>query len=560
MRILLAYPPLVSPWSPYLSLPSLAAYLQAHGLHDVAVTDLNLDFFEDFTEPRTRPRGVADPGHQVDWEAVSRAKVLLRSGKQPLEEAELLASLQQLDSAFATSSRRFGSTRLRYVGAKKLPRHPQALLFPYGPTVPSLEMDYPPTSSLAIRAAVDDRAQNPFLDYYERALVGSLSAMRPDVVGVSVAFPSQMIPAFSFARFVKKLLPACHVTMGGAHISKLRVNLKQSVAFQELLLPLVDSVVIGEGEGALVQLIQTLDRGEETAASPNLVFRRGRRVTITAPAPALHVADLPTPDFSQLDLPRYLGSGTCRTVPLLCTRGCYWGKCTFCDSFMLLGNYRARPTRRLLADVEALHRLHDVRGIQFADEALPPAVMRALSSFITERGLPVQWSSYARFERGMTADFCQQIAAGGCRVLFMGLESASRRVNDLMDKGVDCDRIADILRNLHAAGIGAHIFSIVGFPGETVEDARRTCDFLLENRKHYLSYSLVPFILENDSIAGAEPHRFGISNIEVDDQHDLETGHAYVPDTGLTMQEAAELYESFNQELASAGAYNPIFV
>jgi radical SAM superfamily enzyme YgiQ (UPF0313 family) len=128
-----------------------------------------------------------------------------------------------------------------------------------------------------------------------------------------------------------------------------------------------------------------------------------------------------------------------------------------------------------------------------------------------------------------------------------------------MDKGVTKAQIVSTLQNLHNADIHVHLFSIIGFPGETREEAVETFHLLRDNTHLYSSYSFVPFILEKNASAGIDPKQYGIKEMFEDTENDLTTHFSYTVTEGLSMEETRDLYFSFNDELANSGAYNPIY-
>ena len=93
------------------------------------------------------------------------------------------------------------------------------------------------------------------------------------------------------------------------------------------------------------------------------------------------------------------------------------------------------------------------------------------------RGSP--WYGFARFSPLLTdPDFCRRLAASGCVMLQLGLESADQQVLDALGKGTRLDQIDRALRNLAEAGIGVFLYVLFGTPAETRDAARRTRDFV----------------------------------------------------------------------------------
>ena len=91
----------------------------------------------------------------------------------------------------------------------------------------------------------------------------------------------------------------------------------------------------------------------------------------------------------------------------------------------------------------------------------------------------IGWHGFVRFERDLLdPDFVSGLAAGGCRMLQLGLESGSQQVLDRLQKGTRLDEVARMLDNLRQAGIATYVYIMLGTPGETREDAELTLQFL----------------------------------------------------------------------------------
>jgi hypothetical protein len=96
------------------------------------------------------------------------------------------------------------------------------------------------------------------------------------------------------------------------------------------------------------------------------------------------------------------------------------------------------------------------------------------------RGL--SWHGFTRFERDLLdPEFVSSLAAAGCSMLQLGLESGSQPLLDRMGKGTRVADAAAILSNLARAGIAAYVYVMLGAPGETETDAERTRTFLADH-------------------------------------------------------------------------------
>jgi hypothetical protein len=122
-----------------------------------------------------------------------------------------------------------------------------------------------------------------------------------------------------------------------------------------------------------------------------------------------------------------------------------------------------------------------------------PRVPRAMAG--RKRALEgLQWHGFARFEPALRdPGFASDLAAAGCAMLQLGLESGSQGLLDRMGKGTRVVDASTILRNLSRAGIAAYVYVMLGVPGETRADAEKTVAFLAENAENigFLNLSIL---------------------------------------------------------------------
>lgn len=109
-------------------------------------------------------------------------------------------------------------------------------------------------------------------------------------------------------------------------------------------------------------------------------------------------------------------------------------------------------------------------GFHFVDEAAPPALMREVALEILRRNLVVTWWTNIRFEKSFTRDLCYLLKLSGCVAVSGGLEVASDRLLQLIDKGVSVEQVARVTRNFTEAGIMVHAYLMYGYPTQTVQE------------------------------------------------------------------------------------------
>jgi radical SAM superfamily enzyme YgiQ (UPF0313 family) len=549
MKVMLLFPPNWTPSMPHLALPSLTAYLRARGV-EVIQRDLNAEVFDAIL---TRDELRASLRRLQARFPHGRAP-----GPGPAPSRELLAWSAREGPALADrieAAKRLIRSQDYYDGPRSLPAFEtiigalQLASLPYYPATLHLQgydSAYPPDSSAAIMAAVRDRRRNQFIELFERLVIPDVLRERPDVVGISIPSVAQVIAGMTLAHLVKQSGAPAHVTIGGPMVSIWREQLPHTPHLFEL----IDSAIVFDGEEPLYRLVQVVRAGTPLAAVPNLIYRdRAAGATrVTARQPQARLTNLPLPDFDGLPLDRYLAPDL--VLPLATTRGCYFGKCAFCNvgygESEVFSQLRAET---LAAQMLALHERYGCRHIFFVDEALTPRTMRALSPRLAMLGAPIRWGGCARFEKTYTGELLQSMAAGGCCMLLFGLEAAAQRIMDRMVKGTHLAIIRRILPESAAAGIWNHTFFFFGFPGETLEEAQETVNFLYEHSASINSAALGTFFLERYAPAHQHPAAYGITRVIERPGADLGFYFDYEVESGLDAATAELVMERFTDAL-----------
>jgi hypothetical protein len=221
-------------------------------------------------------------------------------------------------------------------------------------------------------------------------------------------------------------------------------------------------------------------------------------------------------------------------LPLLTARGCYYGKCAFCNQgYGGDEPYSQLSAGRVVEQMICLREQYGARHIFFADEAITPRNLREMSSRLEEMGAPVEWITCVRFEKALTQGLLSRMARAGCRMLLFGLEAAAQSTVRAIDKGIRVAEVERILRQSAEAGIWNHLFFFFGFPGETIEDAQETLDLIYKHKQHSHSAAPGTFLLERYAPAHLHPRRYGIEQISDPPEKDLAIYFDYRVQAGM---------------------------
>ncbi len=326
MKVTLVFPPQFDSSLPHLALPCLTAVLDRAG-HQVVQRDVNLELYDEILTAEGIHRSL-DLIHERR-ESILRRGCPVETLEAVLSTGPVVAQLVEYAKTTLRSPEQFHHYE-RYSGSLKI--IDQAMLIfslPFYPTRFSLYgyvMDQPPYSTVYVTGATEDELHNPFIHLYENYTLPSLLAENSDLVGISISYEEQLVPGLTLARLIKEKQPGTHIVIGGNILTRHR----EALCGNGRLFRYFDSVIVYEGETALLELVNRLENGLGLDGIPNLYYREGE--SIHAPS-SLHVEDvktLPTPDFSGLPIGRYFSPFP--ILPAYMARGCYWRQCAFCTS------------------------------------------------------------------------------------------------------------------------------------------------------------------------------------------------------------------------------------
>jgi hypothetical protein len=348
-----------------------------------------------------------------------------------------------------------------------------------------------------------------------------IESIQPELFLISVPFPGNLYSAFRSAQWVKKHHPNIKISMGGGFPNTELRSLSDARVFE-----FFDYITLDDGEVPVEELINAVTSSAvEKKYKRTFLLENGKVVyKNNSLKPDYKQSEVGTPDYSDLFLDQYISVieivnpmhrmwSDGRWNKLTMAHGCYWGKCTFCDiSLDYIKIYEPIAANLLCDRMEEMIAQTGQNGFHYVDEAAPPALMRALALEILRRKLSVTWWTNIRFEKSFTRDLCTLLKASGCIAVSGGLEVASDRLLQLIDKGVTVEQVAKVARNFTEAGIMVHAYLMYGYPTQTVQE---TVDSLEMVRQLFEVGVLQSgfwhqFAMTAHSPVGMYPEKFGV--------------------------------------------------
>jgi radical SAM superfamily enzyme YgiQ (UPF0313 family) len=303
--------------------------------------------------------------------------------------------------------------------------------------------------------------------------------LQPTLVAFSVPFPGNLYSAFKCAQYLKKHYPELKTAMGGGF-----PNTELRSLTDVRVMKYFDFILLDDGETPMLNLIEHLDgKRSKTELKRTFALENGNVAYLNGSSqPDFSQFEAGIPDYSDFQLDSYLSVieivnpmhrlwSDGRWNKLTLAHGCYWGRCTFCDTTLdYIRRYEPNTVQVLCNRMEEIIRQTGQIGFHFVDEAAPPALMRALALEIIRRKMTVVWWTNIRFEKSFTYDLCLLLKESGCIAVSGGLEVASDRLLALINKGVSVAKVAKVTDNFTRAGIMTHAYLMYGFPTQTTQE------------------------------------------------------------------------------------------
>ena len=553
-KIMLVFPPDWYPSEPYLSLPTLTAFLRKAG-HEVIQKDVNLEMYDWYFSADFLKRVLKKVPQQLD-----RLKRIARDRGLSDEEQELQLALCEctrsrmadlIDHAerakkIVRSQDLYDAEKLEW--AMNVFREVTSTIsLVYAPAricMPPMETDlsYKIFMSSEVLAAVEDSQVNVYRDVFEHILKPAILEEKPEIIGISIVLRQQLFSTMTFCALIKEQFPDIHITIGGNTVTRLRDVLPDTPK----LFSLFDSAIVYEGETAFLQLVEAVGTDRDFSQIPNLLWRDDAGIHTSTVTSSENMSELPPPDFDGLPLAKYFVPEP--VLPYLATRGCYWGRCEFCDHGEgYTAGYRTKKVQEIIEEVRFLRDKYKTYHFHFTDESYPPALFRKLTRQLKEHQMGIAWTTHIRFEKSLLDDEVWQDAEdSGCKFLHMGYESGSERVLKLMDKATTTDVIQQSLELSSKHGVWNHVMGFFGFPGERYEDAKFSMQFLEDNKEHVHSIGFGTFDLSKHTPVAKNAEKWGVTYYK-NPEWDLALDYYFTVKDGLGIEDAERVFEEFEQ-------------
>jgi anaerobic magnesium-protoporphyrin IX monomethyl ester cyclase len=302
-----------------------------------------------------------------------------------------------------------------------------------------------------------------------------------DVVGISadtVRFP--------VVERIAKKAKAQNVTvvMGGPHAT---------AYYHEILQKgLCDYVVLGEGERAFSDLVESIASNEKYPLIPGVAYMKDGEV-IALPSRFLeNLDDLPFPDREKVHLYRTKFAGE-RATSLITSRGCPFN-CEFCSASQFMGRrIRWRSIENVIDELKILKKLGYGSVIFFDDNfTINPKRVVNLCEEMMRKDLRFKWWAFSRADELLgREDMVEAMSKAGCRMLFIGFESANDEVLEEYGKNLKSDIAFDVMKLLKKYKVDVFASFVIGALKDTRKTIEKTVKFAKKLKASIVQFSIL---------------------------------------------------------------------
>lgn len=285
----------------------------------------------------------------------------------------------------------------------------------------------------------------------------------------------------SLVTLLRERYPKANHIAGGPH----------AAIFSQECLKLFDALIIGDGEGAIVEAVS--DLMQLRPLQP--VYRQRQAVDIDAyPYPMREW--LPEATIARkglLNLRRTPGYDQLLSTTVIFSRGCPYA-CAFCampQIKRLNPGVRYRAPHLIEAEIEYLKRVYGMQAISLLDEIGFPARREDAIAHLEAIGRTgIKWRGQCRVD-GVTPEIAGLLKQSGCMTMCLGIESVSQKSLDLIHKKISVERTRESIRLLKEQGIECRVYMILGLPAEPPDIVERTWSFIRETDPELVYLSLL---------------------------------------------------------------------
>lgn len=246
-----------------------------------------------------------------------------------------------------------------------------------------------------------------------------------------------------------------------------------------------DFLVIGEGEETTFELYNAIINNENYFNINGIAYLENNKVVQTqARVKFKELDELPLPNREAINMQHYLDTWKNNhgqsSMTISTQRGCPY-TCKWCSTAVYGQSYRRRPANQVAEEMKMLKDKYNPDALWFVDDVFTVSHkwLLAFREEVLKQNAIIPFECITRAER-LNDEILALLKEIGCFRIWIGAESGSQKIIDLMDRRVDVNVVKEAIQKTNALGMQTGTFIMLGYPGETIEDIDETIQYLKE--------------------------------------------------------------------------------
>lgn len=319
----------------------------------------------------------------------------------------------------------------------------------------------------------------------DKDIICRVKQLKPALVGLTAVTPTMHI-CYRLAEEIKKEEPSTIVVIGGVHATSLpEETLSECLDF--------DFLIRGEGEFALIELVDALNNNKALNAVEGLVYRENGKIILNdLRDPVSNLDILPFPSRHLLPNRLYKTLDSSRMTCIIAMRGCA-AKCIYCAVEKVAGRrLRRRSPSNVAKEIESCFYNYGIRFIAFLDDTFTfdkTWVHKFCDEFMrTGFYKDIKWSCLTRVDN-VDLDLLKHMKQAGCVRVEFGIESGSQKILDFLKKGITINQVKEAFGMAKKVKLATFGFAMLNTPLETRETIAETKKLIMDLGPDFLQLS-----------------------------------------------------------------------
>ena len=329
----------------------------------------------------------------------------------------------------------------------------------------------------------------------EKVLLKKLNKRVYDLIGISMlSFESSFLD--KTLGLIRKNSPKARIIVGGPYATS---HYEQALRHSQLC-----CAVRGEGELIICNLIERCIKKLDFFDIKGIAYKKGENIVCNPREAYIEKLDeLPFPDYEQFDIQQYFEDhhqmnvilAEPRYVPVMSSRACPYN-CIYCHD-MFGKKFRKKSPKRFVEELKLLYFKYNVREFHIIDDAfnIDRKRLHQILNLIIESDMKPKFA----FPNALRGDVLEKedidlLKHAGTYMLTLAVESASNRIQKLMRKNLNIQKVMENINYASSLGLITNGYFMLGFPTESLNELKKTIDLAINSSLDMVSFHVVvPF-------------------------------------------------------------------